>query len=66
MGILQNALNQAPVPPVIQPIELQAFVEENAAHRRLHTALDVDHPNLVFYKISKKFSGLTTSAMKIT
>uniref|UniRef100_A0A915DY30 Uncharacterized protein n=1 Tax=Ditylenchus dipsaci TaxID=166011 RepID=A0A915DY30_9BILA len=29
MGILQNALNQAPVPPVIQPIEMQAFVEEN-------------------------------------
>uniref|UniRef100_A0A915EM05 DNA-directed RNA polymerase RpoA/D/Rpb3-type domain-containing protein n=1 Tax=Ditylenchus dipsaci TaxID=166011 RepID=A0A915EM05_9BILA len=28
MGILQNALNQAPVPPVIQPIEMQAFVEE--------------------------------------
>uniref|UniRef100_A0A915DE90 FLYWCH-type domain-containing protein n=1 Tax=Ditylenchus dipsaci TaxID=166011 RepID=A0A915DE90_9BILA len=29
MGIVQNALNQVPVPPVIQPIELQAIIEEN-------------------------------------
>uniref|UniRef100_A0A915DDP8 MULE transposase domain-containing protein n=1 Tax=Ditylenchus dipsaci TaxID=166011 RepID=A0A915DDP8_9BILA len=29
MGIVQNALNQVPVSPVIQPIELQAIIEEN-------------------------------------
>uniref|UniRef100_A0A915DZN5 MULE transposase domain-containing protein n=1 Tax=Ditylenchus dipsaci TaxID=166011 RepID=A0A915DZN5_9BILA len=31
MGILQNAFNQMPVPPVIQPIEVQAFAEENVS-----------------------------------